>query len=296
MTYRAIIAHEDALRLPETRMFQVPANLSGCYLGGPHNPASGLLSDDLGEGTIIYTGQSNLTVRWEFLRRATINVVAVMNVRYPTTVPTQNSATTIVALLKNGTTTVGSQSLVFTQRPTSPLDIDRFWIPSSPLEATALEIQITGPTVGLAIGRVFAGMGLTFTGGTEGGLDEGWSLTMEDAGAAPLSITGAAKPQPSATGRLLRFALSGISDAAAITTPAAASYGALIERPAYGLTDFQLRAAQARPVLALVRANAADPTRYRYAAFGPLIEPLVLSRPAGHPTWTASFAIREVNR
>lgn len=296
MSYRAIVAHDDVLRRPNTRLFVTPASIEGPYLGGPNNPASALSSDDLGEMTVIYSGQANVTLRWQFFRPLPIAVVSVLNVRCPTTVPTQNSAVTLSAFLTLGGATQASTSLVFTQRPQTPLDVDRHWVPASPVTADALRIDVVGPAVGLAIGRVFAATGLSFAGGTEGGLQEGWSVTIEDGTAPTLGITGAARPQPAATGRILRFQLTGISDAAALGTPAAATYGGPIIEPAYGLQDLQLRAGQSRPVLALIRANAAAPALHRYAAFGPLAEPLTLSREDGAPTWTAGFAVAEVNR
>jgi hypothetical protein len=109
-------------------------------------------------------------------------------------------------------------------------------------------------------------------------------------------VTGALRPQVGATGRRVIFNVAGMDDARALGTPSPATHGTPRVEPAVGLADLQLRAGNNKAVLAMLRATSSVPEQHRLAAFGRIVEPITIQRPAGSPLWSASFTVQETQR
>lgn len=296
MTYRLLLAHDDVLTSPLT----VRRVISG-DLGGSSAPADSWLTDDLGVATYFAPGTT--TVRFSFRRRVPIGVVALMNFRLAVADPVTSAFignSTATVTLFDGATTVASATLNAPLRPESPLDLDQFLVPASPVTADTLVVSIFSdgaPATGALIGRVFAAPVLAFDGNDQGGLDSGWRMSATDQIQAQIGVTGAARPQPAVTGRRVSFTVSGVPDAGALYATQASRFGLPIVETADALADLQARVGSSRAILAMLRPGSADAAvRRRYAAFGLLSEPFSISRPAGGSVWSASFTVNETQR
>lgn len=298
MANRVLLAFDDLLTRPTT-----VRRVTQGFVGGSGSPADGWFTDDLGVGTYIPSGVTVMEI--EFRRRVQLGVFGVLNFRVARLEIPDDAALSIAEVgidAFDGATLVGSQSLIAQALPASPLDLDEYWVPASPLTVSRLTLTITAPlfgtsTHGAFIGRLFAAPALSFAGFADGGLDTGWTLAPADPTEAPIGITGAARPQPSVTGRRLSFTVGGVTDAGALNATQVDRFGLPTVEPAAALADLQARIGASRPMLALLRPDASDANqRRRLAAFGPLAEPFAITQAAGSSRWSARLTVQETQR
>lgn len=298
MANRVLLAFDDLLTQPTT----VRRVTSG-FVGGSGSPADGWFTDDLGVGTYVPSGTTILEIA--FRRRVQLGIFAALNFRVARLQIPDVAARAVAEIdveAFDGNTLVGSQNLQVPALPASPLDLDEYWVPASPLTVSRMTITVTAPlfgtpTHGAFIGRLFAAPALSFAGFADGGLETGWTLAPADPSESPIGIAGAARPQPSVTGRRLSFTVGGVTDAGALNVTQADRFGLPTVEPAAALADLQARVGASRPVLALLRPDASDAAqRRRLAAFGPLAEPFAITQAAGTGRWSARLTVQETQR
>jgi hypothetical protein len=286
MTHRLLIAFDDVLTRPETGVQFIE--------GEPTPPTDGWLSDDLGIGLFVPNG--TVRVRFGFRRPIPIGVIGILNVRSAGVSVASFATFTAAVTARVGTSIVSTETFGISARPRSPFDLDRYHVPTTPVVADNVLFEFTPPSGGAYIGRLFAGPVLSFAGGSEGNLDAGWTMAPTVQVETPIGIAGGARPQPSVTGRRLSFNVSGVPESGALYGTQADRYGLARVEPTAGLADLQERVGSSRPVLAMLRANAAGADRYTYAAYGRLTDPVTITRDRDGGPWSAKFTVQETQR
>lgn len=284
MAHHAFLAYEDALTAPTTVRYINPRIQYSSETGRPNMGSDGWLSDDLGEMTFFPHGVTQ--VAFYFGRRVPVGVIGMLGLRIAELIPSSGTGighVSVFGFLDN--TIVLNLFAQASISPSSPLDLDHLFAMSADVIVERLIVEISiidNRRRGACIGRLFVGPCLRFTGVTPdtGALDPGWRMALTDPTKVPIGVAGAARPQPVVTGRRLSFTLSGLTDAQADS-----------------LAIMQQAVGTSKPVLAMLRGNSTNTTaRNRYAAFGPLVEPLNINKAAGGVTWTASVVVQEAQR
>lgn len=153
----------------------------------------------------------------------------------------------------------------------------------APVSGTGNWSNVIG-TGGVQIGRVFAGDGLVLTDIAE----RDWELQFTSDARLSRTITGAADAIEGTPVRRLTIPFSAMTEAQA--------YGSTTTTTqTLGLQDLQLDAGVTRPVMAILRDDAAQRGVVDYSLFGYVDEPLQIARqaPTADGFYAASLKLRE---
>lgn len=169
-----------------------------------------------------------------------------------------------------------------------PRTRNAYFIPTAAQSARYVQVKVAVyvssavDVVDVQIGRVFAGDGLVLDGVAE----RDWELAFTSDARLSRTIAGAADAIEGTPVRKLTIPLTAMTEAQALgsTTTTVQTLG---------LQDMQLDAGTTRPVLAILRDDAAQRGVVDYSLFGYVDEPFSIGRQSSDPYYAASLKLRE---
>lgn len=250
-------------------------------------------------------GSNPLTLRYDLLGLKTVRAVGVCGlslVGFPLLAPGTRYIQVEVALLDGALGVLASAYITVasyaSQDFMNPLPTrlrNAFFLPTTAQLARYVQVKIavvnsagswTNTDFGwvIQVGRVFAGDGLVFTDTAE----RNWDLQFTSDARLSRTITGAADAIEGTPVRRLTIPLTTMTEAQA--------YGSTTSTAqALGLQDLQLDAGMTRPVMSILRDDAAQRGVADYSLFGYLDEPIQIERqaPTADGYYGATIKLRE---
>lgn len=250
-------------------------------------------------------GSNPLTLRYDLLGLKTVRAVGVCGVSlcdFPQLAPGIRYIQAEVALLDAALGVLASAFVTLATYASqdyinalAPRLRNAYFIPTTAQNARYVQVKVgvvtssgswTNTDFGwnMQIGRVFAGDGLVFTDAGQ----RPWDLAFTSDARLSRTITGAADAIEGTTVRRVTMPLLGLTEAEAFgaTTTTAQTLG---------LQDMQLDAGTTRPVLAILRDDAAQRGVVDYSLFGYVDEPFSIARLSTDPAglYAATLKLRE---
>lgn len=250
-------------------------------------------------------GSNPLTLRYDLLGLKTVRAVGVCGVSlcgFPLLAPGTRYIQVEVALLDGALGVLASAYITLATYASQdfmnaqPQRLrNAFFLPTTAQLARYVQVKVAVVTTTgswtntdfgwvIQIGRVFAGEGLVFTDIAE----RDWELQFASDARLSRTITGAADAIEGTPVRRLTIPFSAMTEAQA--------YGSTTTTTqTLGLQDLQLDAGTTRPVMAILRDDAAQRGVVDYSLFGYVDEPLQIARqaPTADGYYAASLKLRE---
>lgn len=273
---------------------------TGCTLAATQNDRL----TDVARWVVNSNGGNPVTLRYDLLGLKTVRAVGVCgvsNVVFPDVAPGNRYIQVEIALLDAALGVLASKYFTTDSRQTNEFwnaqparQRGAFFLPTTAQTPRYVQIKIaetssegswTDTKIGtIQIGRVFAGDGLVFTDAGE----RPWELAFTNDARLSRTITGAADGIEGTTVRRITMPLNALTEAEAFgaTTTTAQTLG---------LQDMQLDAGTTRPVLAILRDDAAQRGVVDYSVFGYVDEPFSIARLTTDPSalYAATLKLRE---
>lgn len=251
--------------------------------------------------TSIGSGGNPVTLRYDLLGLKTVRAVGVCGVScgaYGSSSGVGVRTLQVeIALLDAALAVLASQTVIVDSCATNvawPAPPARsrnaYFIPTSAQNARYVQVKVATyvssavDVIDVQIGRVFAGDGLVFTDIAE----RDWELQFTSDPRLSRTITGAADAIEGTPVRRLTIPFSAMTEAQA--------YGSTTTTAqVLGLQDLQLDAGVTRPVMAILRDDAAQRGVIDYSLFGYVDEPIQIARqaPTADGYYSASVKLRE---